>query len=201
MRILVTAGPTREPLDPVRYLSNRSSGAMGFALAQAALDRGHEVLLVLGPVEDQPPVGAEVYGVETALEMHEAALDFLAEADAVFCAAAVCDFRPRERSAAKIKRTGALTLELVENPDVAAALGARRGDRPCVIFALETERGVEHAREKLMRKRATLCVLNGPEAIGAERARFTLVVPDAVRELGELSKAELARTLLDELKP
>lgn len=200
MRILITAGPTREPLDPVRFLSNESTGAMGFALARAALARGHEAILVLGPVDAQPPVGAEVYAVGTALEMRDAVLDFLGDADVALCAAAVADYRPAGRSASKIKRSGPRTLGLVENPDIAAEVGARRGDRPCVVFALETDDPIENARAKLERKNATLCVLNGPEAIGAEQAHFTLVRRDGTtRALGEITKDELARALLDEL--
>jgi phosphopantothenoylcysteine decarboxylase/phosphopantothenate--cysteine ligase len=198
--ILVTAGPTREPLDPVRFLSNYSTGAMGYALAAEALRRGHEVLLVLGPAEGQPPVGAEVFAVETACEMRDAVLELLPRADLVLCAAAVCDYRPANTSATKLKRGTLERIELVENPDIAAEVGARRGDTPLVVFALETTEGFVNARAKLEKKNADLCVLNSPAAIGAERAEFTLVWRDGRhRELGEVAKDELARTLFDGL--
>lgn len=200
MRVLITAGPTREPLDPVRFLSNRSTGEMGFALARAALRRNHRALLVLGPVEGQPPVGAEVYGVETARQMLDAVLDFLPWADAILCAAAVADYRPAKESAAKLKRGSLRTLELVENPDIAAAVGERKGERPLVVFALETEDGVARAAEKLQRKNADLCVLNGPAAIGADRAEFTLVRRHGEPlAMGELTKDELADRIFDSL--
>jgi len=200
MKVLITAGPTREPLDPVRFLSNHSTGAMGFALAEAVLQRGHEALLVLGPVADQPPVGSEVYGVETAQEMSSATFDFLHECGAVICAAAVADFRPRQRSATKLKRGSVHGIELVENPDIAAEVGARRGSRPFAIFALESEDGEAHARAKLAAKRADVCVLNTPAAIGAETARFTLLLSDGTtRELGRVAKLDCARALLDSL--
>ena len=200
MRILVTAGPTREPLDAVRFLSNYSTGEMGFALARRALARGHEVLMVLGPVEGQPPVGAEVFGVETACEMRDAVLEFLPQVDAICCSAAVADYRPATRSRQKLKREEIDTIALVENPDIAAEVGRRRGTKPLAIFALETEDGVARAREKLARKNADLCVVNSAEAIGAQEAEFVLVGRDgSIRELGRRTKDELADRLLDEL--
>jgi phosphopantothenoylcysteine decarboxylase/phosphopantothenate--cysteine ligase len=200
VRILITAGPTREPLDPVRFLSNYSTGEMGFALARRALARGHEVLLVLGPVEGQPPVDAEVYGVETACEMRDAVLEFLPQVDAICCSAAVADYRPASRSRRKLKREEIDAIELAENPDIAAEVGRRRGTRPLAIFALETEEGVAHATEKLVTKNADLCVVNSAEAIGAQEAEFVLVGRDgSVHELGRLTKDELADRLLDDL--
>lgn len=201
MRILVTAGPTREPIDPVRFLSNRSTGAMGLALAQAALARGHEVLLVLGPSQRQPPVGAEVYGVETTAEMLDAVLEFMPDCDAFIFSAAVCDHRPKQGSPRKLKRGELRTIELVENPDIAAEVGARRGDRPSAVFALETDDGPGNAAKKLEKKNADICVLNSPAAIGSDDADFTLVWRDGrTRRLGEISKAELAGLLLDEME-
>ena len=201
MRLLITAGPTREPLDPVRYLSNYSTGTMAFALASEALRRGHEPVLVLGPVDRQPPVGVEVYGVETAREMLAAVLDFLPDSGAVICAAAVCDYRPATRSESKIKRGAMESIELVENPDIAAEIGQlRQPTVPFAIFALETNDGPEHALGKLRRKGADFCVLNTPAAIGSDEAEFRLVRQDgSVRDLGEISKANLAAALLDEL--
>jgi phosphopantothenoylcysteine decarboxylase/phosphopantothenate--cysteine ligase len=200
LRVLITAGPTREPLDPVRYLSNYSTGEMGFALARRALARGHEALLVLGPVDGQPPVGAEVYGVETACEMRDAVLEFLPEVDAVCCSAAVADYRPATRSERKLKRGEFETIELTENPDIAAEVGLHRGGKPLAIFALETEDGVARAREKLERKNADVCVVNSTDAIGAQEAEFVLVGRDgSTAELGRLAKDELADRLYDEL--
>ena len=194
--VVVTAGPTREPIDPVRYISNRSTGAMGYALAESAMAAGHDVLLVLGPAEEQPPVDIDVVSVETTAEMLDAVLEYLPQVDAVICAAAVCDYRPAARSETKIKRGGMATLELVENPDIAAEVGQRRGDRPLVVFALESENGLENARGKLDRKNGTLCVLNSPEAIGAAAARFTLVFRDGrTEDLGEIDKRDLFERL------
>jgi len=200
MRILITAGPTREPLDPVRYLSNRSSGAMGLALASEAVKQGHLARLVLGPVALEPPPAVAVTRVETAREMLAAVLRLLPWADAIFCAAAVADYRPAARSLEKLKRGAQESLELIENPDIAAEVGARRGNRPSIIFALETSRGIERAHAKLEAKNADLCVLNDPAAIGAEAARFVLVRRNGtVEELGERSKRALAARLLLEL--
>jgi phosphopantothenoylcysteine decarboxylase/phosphopantothenate--cysteine ligase len=203
VRILITAGPTREPIDPVRFLSNRSTGAMGMALAHEGLRRGHKVTLVLGPVALAPPPGATIVRVETAREMLGAVLQGVDRSDAIICAAAVADYRPAETSATKLKRTGAArTLALVENPDVAAAAGACRGARPFAIFALESEDGVAAARRKLERKNADVCVLNAPEAVGAERAAFTFVFRDGrTMELGTLGKPALALALFDLIAP
>jgi phosphopantothenoylcysteine decarboxylase/phosphopantothenate--cysteine ligase len=200
LRLLLTAGPTREPIDPVRFLSNRSTGAMGVAIAEEALRRGHAVLLVLGPGTVPPPAGARVIPVETALEMRDAVLGRMDECDALICAAAVCDYRAARTSASKIERGSLRTLDLVENPDVAAEAGARRGGRPFAIFALETGEGVERAKRKLAKKNADLCVLNSPEAIGAGEAEFRLVLRSGeVRPLGRIGKPALARALLDAL--
>jgi len=201
VRILITAGPTREPLDPVRFLSNRSTGLMGFALAREAMKRGHEAVLVLGPVPEAPPKGVLLARVETALEMRQAVLDLLPRADVFICAAAVSDYRPVAISDRKMKRGGRLVLELAENPDIAAEVGARRGAKPSVIFALETDEGEENARKKLVKKNADLCVLNAPAAQAAPEAEFTLVRREGpARPLGRITKDALAAALFDELK-
>ena len=200
MRLLLTAGPTREPLDPVRYLSNRSTGRVGFAIAEEALRRGHEVQIVLGPVDRPPPAGAELVHVETAEEMLAAVLERLEGSDAVICSAAVADYRPARRRSRKIKHGELKGIELVENPDIAAEVGKRRQERPLCVFALESEDGVANARRKLEEKNADLCVLNAPEAIGASAATFTLVRRDGTQtELGHIDKATLAATLCEEL--
>ena len=201
MRVLITAGPTREPIDPVRFLSNRSTGIMGFALAREAMRRGHEAVLVLGPVPEAPPAGVQLVRIETALEMRQAVLDLLPRVDAVVCAAAVSDYRPVAVSEKKMKRGGRLMLELAENPDIAAEIGARRGTKPCVIFALETDDAEKNARKKLATKNADLCVLNAPEAQGQPEAEFTLVRRDGpARPPGRITKDAPAAAVFDELK-
>src|SRR5579863_4023552 len=138
--VLITAGPTQEPLDPVRYLSNRSSGKMGYALAQAAIDRGAQVILVSGPVSLTPPKGAEVIHVRTAAEMRNAVFANLEPATVVIKCAAVADFRPMAEAKQKIKKTSArISLELEPTPDILAELGRKRGDRLLIGFAAETE--------------------------------------------------------------
>lgn len=202
MRLLVTAGPTREPVDPVRFLSNRSTGAMGLAIARAALRRGHEVVLVLGPVALRPPRGARVIAVETAREMRAAVMRELAGCDLLVFAAAVADFRPAKPSRRKIKRGEMRPIRLVENPDIAAEAGRRRGRRPMVIFALETGAGVRNALDKVRRKNADLCVLNAPEAIGARTARFRLVHRNGtIRDLGRTTKESVAAEVLRSARP
>ena len=200
MRLLLTAGPTREPLDPVRYLSNRSTGRVGFAIAEEALRRGHDVQIVLGPVGRPPPAGTEAVLVETAEEMLAAVLERLEGSDAIICNAAVADHRPARRSSRKIKHGDLNAIELVENPDIAAEVGKRRQKRPLCVFALESEDGVANAMRKLDEKNADLCVLNAPDAIGAVAATFTLVRRDGThRALGHIDKAALAAILLEEL--
>ena len=162
-RVLITAGGTREPVDPVRYLGNRSSGRMGFALAAAARDRGAEVTLVAGPTELATPEGVTRQDVTTALEMHAAVFEHLAAADVVIKAAAVADFRPGSPATSKLKKErGVPTIELTPNPDILAELGAARtGDHPVLVgFAAETDQVEAGGRAKLERKRADLLVIN-----------------------------------------
>ena len=159
--ILITAGPTQEPLDPVRYLSNRSSGKMGYALARAALDRGARVILISGPVSLNPPAGADVIHVHTAAEMRDAVFANLEPATVVIKCAAVADFRPSARSEHKIKKTSArVSLELDPTPDILAELGRKRGDRLLIGFAAETENLREEARRKLETKNCDMVVAN-----------------------------------------
>ncbi len=162
-RVLITAGGTREPIDPVRYLGNRSSGRMGFALAAAARDRGAEVTLIAGPSELTTPDGVLRYDVTTALEMHTAVLEHLAAADVVIKAAAVADFRPVAPASSKLKKDqGVPTIELTPNPDILAELGAARsGSDPLLVgFAAETDEVEAGGRAKLQRKGADLLVVN-----------------------------------------
>ncbi len=162
MRFLITAGPTREPIDPVRYLSNRSSGKMGYALAVAALARGHEVTLVSGPVAIPAPEGTKLVRVETAREMHDAVAGEIGEADAAIFCAAVADYRVAEIAGEKIKKTGeTLTLTLVRNPDILGSARSAFGFRGILVgFAAETEDLERHALDKLRRKGCDLLVAN-----------------------------------------
>lgn len=169
MHLLITAGPTREFLDDVRFLSNASSGRMGYALAEAAVRRGHKVTLVSGPVALEPPSGVTRVSVESADAMLQAALKALPQADGVIGVAAVCDYRPRKRTAGKIKKTGGpLSLELVETPDVLAEIGKRKGDRWVLGFALEVTEDRPAALGKLRAKQCDWIVLNRAEAIGSD---------------------------------
>jgi len=159
--VLITAGPTQEPLDPVRYLSNRSSGKMGYALAQAAIDRGARAILISGPVNLNPPAGAEVIHVRTAAQMRDAVFANLEPATVVIKCAAVADFRPSAESKQKIKKTSArISLELDPTPDILAELGSRRGDRLLIGFAAETENLEREARRKLETKNCDMVVAN-----------------------------------------
>jgi len=205
-RVLITAGPTREAIDPVRFLSNRSSGKMGFALAAAAKRRGAGVTLVSGPVALAGPAGVERIEVTTAEEMRQAVFEREAQATIVVMAAAVADYRPARPARQKIKKKeGDLTLLLEPTRDVLAELGSRRGrDRFLVGFAAETERGVEHARAKLRAKRADLMVLNdvsGSDAgFDVDTNRVVLVWPEGdPEEWPLLSKEEVAEQLMETL--
>ena len=200
LRVLIGAGRTEEPFDPVRVLTNRSSGRMGFALAEAARDRGAEVTVVAGPVSVDPPAGVDVVSITTALQMERAMTERGPKANVIIMAAAVADYRPVRPSPQKIKRdAGTLEVKLEPNPDILAGLGAaKKKDQLVVGFALETENGVENARKKLAQKKADLIVLNSPEeALGAETNLATLVEARSVVELPEASKREVAEHILD----
>lgn len=198
MRILITAGPTREYIDDVRYLSNASSGQMGYALAAAAVSAGHHVVLVSGPTFLTPPAGCEFHSVETTTQMLHACEAAWADCDGVIAAAAVCDYRPAQRSPGKLAKTGhGLTLELVETPDILATLGAIRGKRWNVGFALESQDAHARAIKKLQRKHCDAILLNHPSAIGAAENSVELLQPDgttAAKWSGP--KSEIARSLM-----
>ncbi len=169
MRLLVTAGPTREYLDDVRYLSNASSGKMGYAIAQAAIEKGWEVVLVSGPVDLTPPAGCEFHPVITTAQMRATAVSLFPACDGVIAAAAVCDYKPRERISGKLSKTGGgVMLEMIETDDVLAELGAMKQNRWVVGFALEAQNPRENALQKLRRKNCDWIVLNSPTAIGSE---------------------------------
>jgi phosphopantothenoylcysteine decarboxylase/phosphopantothenate--cysteine ligase len=202
-RVLITAGPTHEDLDPVRFLGNRSSGRMGYAIAAKALRRGAEVTLVSGPVNLPHPLGAEVIETRSANEMHEAVMARFDSFDVVIMAAAVADYRPSKCADDKIKKSSTLTLELVRNPDILADVGARRVGRPTVLvgFALETRDLVAAARQKLEKKRADLIVANeADDGLGRDTNRATLVDPEAATPLPEMSKHALADQILDRVR-
>ena len=176
MDVLITAGPTREYLDPVRFLSNASTGRMGCALAAAAKAQGHRVTLVLGPSSVDPPEVDELVRVTTAAEMREAVLARFDGCDVFFGAAAVSDYRPVAREAQKIKKVrGRLALDLERTADILGEVSARRRGQVLVGFCLETEDLEARAREKLKAKGLDLVVANGPEAIGAERREAILI--------------------------
>jgi phosphopantothenoylcysteine decarboxylase / phosphopantothenate---cysteine ligase len=203
--ILITAGPTQEPLDPVRYLSNRSSGKMGYALAQAAIDRGARTILISGPVSLNPPPGAEVVQVRTAAEMRDAVFANLEPATVVIKCAAVADFRPSAESKKKIKKTSArLSLELDPTPDILAELGRRRGDRLLIGFAAETENLEQEARRKLETKNCDMIVANlvGQSETGFESDLNEVALLLRTGEfipLPRASKREIADSILSQI--
>ena len=201
--ILVTAGPTREPLDPVRYLSNRSSGKMGYAIAEAAAARGARVILVSGPTALVPPQGVDVIHVETAQQMHDAVLAKLTAATVVIKAAAVADYRPQQVAGRKLKKDEAVPeVTLESTPDILAEVGKRKGRRILVGFAAETEDLVENARKKLQRKNLDLMVANNVSQPGAgfdadTNAVKILDAQGKVEELPVQSKRSVADRVLD----
>jgi len=198
MRFLITAGPTREYLDPVRYLSNASSGRMGCALAAAAKAAGHEVVLVFGPAGVQPPAVDELVRVTSAADMFEAVVARFDGCDVFVSAAAVCDYRPTVREERKIKKSeGRITLELERTADILLAMSKRRRRQVLVGFCLETDDLERHARDKLQVKRLDLVVANGPEAIDADRQDALLITAGGGCErLEGVTKEELAQRIL-----
>ncbi len=176
MRVLITAGPTREYLDDVRYLSNGSSGRMGYAIAQAALHKGWQVVLVSGPVELSAPPGCEYHQVITTAQMKEACERLFPSCDGVIATAAVCDYKPVQRITGKMKKIGGpITVEMIETDDVLAELGKIKEDRWVLGFALEAQNPRENALQKLRRKNCNWIVLNSPEAIGSEENNVELI--------------------------
>jgi phosphopantothenoylcysteine decarboxylase/phosphopantothenate--cysteine ligase len=199
MRLLITAGPTREYIDDVRFLSNASSGRMGFALAEAARDLGHQVTLVCGPVALPPPAGCDFVPVETTAEMHQACLAAWPQSDGAIAAAAVCDYRPRRRSTGKLKKTGeSRLLELVETTDVLAELGRQKGTRFLVGFALESQDARTNALRKMRVKNCDAIVLNHVSAINSDDNEIELLTSDGmIRGLWQGTKKELGRRLIE----
>ena len=202
--LLITAGPTQEPLDPVRYISNRSSGKMGYALAEAAAARGARVILVSGPVHLSPPPGVEVIAVRTAVEMRQQVFDHLAEADIVIKAAAVADFHLSKVPEQKVKKTAArMSLELDPTPDILAELGKKKGARLLIGFAAETQNLIQEARRKLESKNCDMVVGNlvGSSDTGFESDQNEVVLILRTGETIPLPKApkrEIADLVLNE---
>jgi len=201
--VLITAGPTREKIDPVRYLTNRSSGRMGYALAEAALRRGARVLLVSGPTSITAPGAAELTLVETAEEMRAAVFKLFPESTVLIKTAAVADFRPRATVAQKIKRKGPMTLELEPTADILAELARHKKSQIVVGFAAETENILENARKKLSSKSLDAIVVNDVSRQGvgfdSDRNAVTIISHDEVIEVPETSKWEVAQHVLDQV--
>ena len=207
-RILVTAGPTYEPIDPVRFIGNHSSGKMGFALARAAADLGAEVTLVSGPSAEQlEHPGVRVLRVQTAQEMLESCKEHFDAMDALIMSAAVADYRPAEIAANKIKKSDdTMSIDLVRNPDILKTLSGQKKKQIMVGFALETDQELEHAKGKLERKDLDLIVLNSLQddgaGFGTSTNKVTLIDRQgAVTPLKLKSKSDVARDILDHLLP
>ena len=204
LRVVVSAGPTREYLDPVRFISNPSSGKMGFAVAEAARDRGANVTLVTGPVSLADPAGMNVVRIDSALQLRDAVVSASESADIVVMTAAVADYRAAELATEKqAKVAGDVTIHLTPNPDILAELGRNKGQRVLVGFAMETHAGVERAAGKAQRKNADFILLNYPTregtAFGGDDNQVTLVRADGTHEdWPRTTKREVARKLLDE---
>ena len=200
-RVVVTAGPTREHVDPVRFLSNESSGRMGFAIAAAAAARGDRVTLVAGPVHLPTPEGVRRLDVVSARDMLKATREAFKEADALYMCAAVSDWRPRRRLAGKWRKKDdggeTASLELVRNPDIVASVARSKGERLVVAFALETGDGLRRAQAKMRRKGTDYIVLNDASALSAARASVTLLGRDgSVLRLRGRAKEEIAEVLV-----
>jgi phosphopantothenoylcysteine decarboxylase / phosphopantothenate---cysteine ligase len=205
LRVAITAGPTREPFDPVRFLSNASTGATGIALAREAAMRGAGVTLLLGPTLLEPPPNVDVVRVTTAAQLYDAALAHAVGCDVVIATAAVADWRPAEHAASKLHKTGeAMSVELLPNPDVLAALGERKGSTFLVGFAAETEDHEARARAKLQRKHLDAIAVNdvrGERGFGIGKNALVLLWGDAGRrDLGTAGKETLAARLLDAIE-
>lgn len=204
LKVLVTAAGTREPIDPVRFVGNRSSGKMGYAIAQAAAQRGAEVLLVTGPSALEIPPNVNGVKVETTNEMLEACMSAYGDMDVVIKAAAVADYRPRDVADQKIKKKtdDALTVVMDKNPDILKELGARKAHQVLVGFAAETQNLLENAREKIVKKNLDMIVANDVTAAGAGFNADTNIVKflfpsGEVRSLEQMAKTQVANILLD----
>lgn len=206
IKVLVTAGGTREPIDPVRYISNRSSGKMGYALAETAVNRGGAVYLVSAPTRLEPPAGAKLINVETAGEMYQAVMELYAQMDVVVKAAAVSDYSPRQVAVQKIKKSDpSLVLELEKTRDILLELGKKKGKQLLVGFAAETEELIKHARAKLIKKNLDMLIANDVTQPGAGFGTDTniakLIFPDGgIESLSIMDKHDLSNKIWDEIK-
>ncbi|UAL54206.1 bifunctional phosphopantothenoylcysteine decarboxylase/phosphopantothenate--cysteine ligase CoaBC [Metabacillus dongyingensis] len=204
-KVMITAGPTREKVDPVRYFTNHSSGKMGYAIAEAANQMGAEVTLISGPVEIAPPSGVTVIRVESADEMHQEVLNRFSEMDIVIKSAAVADYRPRVVSDQKMKKQdGSLTIEMERTKDILKDLGERKENQILVGFAAETENVEEYALRKLQKKNLDMIVANNVTLAGAGFGTDTNIVTmykksGEKKELPVLSKQEVAKQILEEI--
>jgi phosphopantothenoylcysteine decarboxylase/phosphopantothenate--cysteine ligase len=201
--VLITAGPTREKIDPVRYLTNRSSGRMGYALAEVAIRRGARVLLVSGPTALTPPASAELTRVESTEQMRDAVLNLLPQTTIVIKTAAVCDYRPKSTAGQKMKRKGPMTLDLESTPDILKDISLKKGTQILVGFAAETENVLENARQKLVSKNLDAIVVNdvSREGVGfdTDRNAVTIITREDVVEVPETTKWEVAQRVLDQV--
>lgn len=201
--VLITAGPTREKIDPVRYITNRSSGRMGYALTEAALRRGARVLLVTGPTSIVAPNAAEVTRIETADQMRAAVLQLFSQATIVIKTAAVSDYRPKAAAIQKLKRSGPMSLELEPTTDILAELSAKKSTQLIIGFAAETENVLENARKKLAKKSLDAIVVNDVSRDGvgfdSDRNAVTILTQDDVLEVPETTKWEVAQRVLDQI--
>jgi phosphopantothenoylcysteine decarboxylase/phosphopantothenate--cysteine ligase len=203
--VLVTAGPTREALDPVRFISNRSSGKMGYAIAESASKRGADVILISGPTTLDPPNNVKLVNVESAVQMREEVMSYASQSQIIIMSAAVSDYRPRDFSNQKIKRDkDVITLVLEENPDILAELGRNKKGQILVGFSMETENLLENSRKKLEKKNADLIVANDLSKEGAGFGTDTNIVTlinssGQIKELPLMSKYDVANAILDEI--
>lgn len=203
--VVITAGPTREAIDPVRYISNHSSGKMGYALAQAAIEAGAKVTLISGPTNLIPPERCHYLSVTSAQDMYDASLQALADCDLFIAAAAVADYRPTSIAEQKLKKTGqdTMTLEMVKNPDIVTAVAASQPRPMTVGFAAETQDVINYARGKLERKNLDVVIANDVSQTGigfnSDDNAVTIVWPDSEETLSQRSKSQLARELIERL--
>ena len=197
LRILITAGPTHEPIDPVRYIGNRSSGRMGAAIAQAAIAAGHQTTLILGPVTVAIPTAVQRIDIQSAADMEAAVLEQFRSHDLLIMAAAVADFRPKLFSPAKIGRDGSLVIECEPTSDIVAAAAKRKSPNQRVIgFSLESAGGLERAREKLARKGLDMIVYNPIETMNSATVEAVLIYGDGRSETLPVSSKEEFAVLL-----
>lgn len=203
LKILITAGPTREALDPVRYLSNYSTGKMGYAMAAAAAKYSKDVFLISGPVSIEPPSDVYLFKVNSAVEMETSALSLFPRMDIVIMTAAVCDYRAANFSGNKIKKTGSdtLTLTLVKNPDILASMGEKKENQFLVGFAAETENLKENAVDKLTNKNLDMIVANdvtkSDAGFGADTNRVIVLDKNGATEFPLMPKTELAEKIME----